>query len=361
MKREGAAALVTFIVTFTLVPLIRHLCRDWKILDHPGALKIHAKPVPRLGGVAIFLGVLAGIFMSSPRNFTAHWQFSAAIFVIWVAGLVDDLRGLPPAWRLGAQILSAVLLWQGGWHIPFDVTAPIQILMCCVLVILFANSFNFLDGSDGLTTGVSLVIALSYLVMPRTALTPFGFSTALCIAAACLAFLPFNRYPASMFLGDSGATLLGFLAAFIGLDFANTTTAPEYSALALTIAALPIFDALRVVAKRMARGASPLSGDRNHFYDALLAKGWRPQRVATVSWMITALCGAVAVCIARLHASVAWCLVAFVVVAGWIKLANSSHRDALRGNCEAGAADSDCVFVGRSEDSGPGPQEGEGF
>ncbi|HKQ87762.1 MAG TPA: MraY family glycosyltransferase, partial [Candidatus Acidoferrales bacterium] len=340
---------------FTIVPLIRHLCQSRQILDHPGALKIHAKAVPRLGGVAIFLGVLAGISTSDLRNFTAHWQFFVAIFVIWVAGLVDDLRGLRPAWRLGAQILSAVLLWQGGWHIPF-VTAPIQILMLCVLVILFANSFNFLDGSDGLATGVSLVIALSYIVMPRTSLTSLAFSLALCMAAACVAFLPFNRYPASMFLGDSGATLLGFLAAFIGLDFANTTTAPKYSiVLALTIGALPIFDSLRVVSRRIARGAFPLSGDRNHFYDALLAKRWAPHSVAMGSWTVVAFCGAIAVSIVRLRASLAWSSVAFGTVAVWIGLAAAPRRKKLAGDC--GTVETRFVTARKSSEANP--QEGK--
>jgi len=361
MKREGTAAIVTFVVTFALVPSIRHLCQRWQVFDRPDALKIHAKPIPRLGGIAIFLGVLAGIFASDARDFTAHWQFPAAIFVIWFTGLIDDLRGLPPASRLGAQILCAFLLWQGGLHILAAATAPTQIALICLFIILFVNSFNFLDGSDGLAGSVSLAIAVSYLAMPRTALTPLGFLTALCTAAACVAFLPFNRYPASIFLGDSGSTLLGFLLACIGLDIASTTAAPRYSiVLALTIAALPLLDALRVVTKRIARGASPLSGDRHHFYDALLARGWAPRRLAVVSWMMATLCGAIAVSIVRLRASIAWSLAAFMVAAAFLDMATASREKSSAADCdEAGVRSDKRVFVSAGKGSKSDPQEGE--
>ncbi len=335
MKREAAAAFVTFAATFGLVPPIRHLCRRNRVLDEPGTLKIHGHPIPRLGGAAIFLGFVAGMLVAGPFYFAVHWQFFAAMSVIWIAGVVDDLRGLPPILRLGVQSLSALLLWLGGWYVSLGLPVLTQVLLLCAFVTMFVNSFNFLDGSDGLATGVSLVIAVSYLALPRAALTPLGFSAALCMAAACLGFLPFNRHVASIFLGDSGSTLLGFLAAFLGLDAANSNGAARYSvALAFAIAALPALDAVRVITRRIARRASPISGDRNHFYDALLAKGWMPQRVALLSWMIVACCGAVSVCIVRLRVSIAWLLVAFVIVWAWIGVATLSRSKKLAAECD---------------------------
>lgn len=346
MKREAAVAFGSFIVTLAFVPLIRHFCQRRHIVDQPGPLKIHAEPIPRLGGVAIFFGVLAGMLTSDTRNYAAHWQFFAAIFVIWAAGLIDDLRGLSPGSRLGTQVLAALFLWQGGWRIPLAVNVPTQIVLLCLFVILFANSFNFIDGSDGLVTGVSCAIFLSYLAMPRTTLTPLGFSTALCMAAACVAFLPFNWHPASIFPGDSGSTLLGFLAAFVSLDFVRTTGGRGDSlTLVFAIGALPIFDALRVITKRIAHRTSPTSGDRCHFYDALLAGGWPTGRTAVVSCAIVAFCGAVAVSIMRLHATIAWSLLAFVLVAGFICVATTLRKNST-GFFEARAKNSACeVFV----------------
>lgn len=322
MKHDAAAAYVSFVVTLLVVPLIRRFCQRCHVLDKPGPLKVHGQPIPRLGGVAIFFGLLAGIFAADTRNYTAHWQFFAAILVIWTAGLIDDLRGLAVGPRLCAQVLCALLLWQGGWRLPLAVNAPTQIVLLCLFVILFANSFNFLDGTDGLVTSVSSVIFLAYLAMPPTTLTPLGFSAALCMAAACVAFVPFNWHPASIFLGDSGSTLLGFLAAFVSLDFVTKTGGGGDSlTLVLAIAALPIFDALRVVIKRIVRRTSPTSGDRCHFYDALLASSWPTEKIAVVSWTIAAFCGVIAVSIVRLHASIAWSLLALILVAAFIHVA----------------------------------------
>ncbi|MGH9575403.1 MAG: glycosyltransferase family 4 protein [Candidatus Acidiferrales bacterium] len=361
MKREAAAAFISFGVTLGLAPLIRRFCQRTHILDEPGSLKIHAQPIPRLGGVAIFFGLLAGIAASDTHKFTAHWQFFAAIFVIWAAGLIDDLRGLSAGSRLSVQVLCALFLWQGGWHIPLAANAPTQIVLLCLFVILFANSFNFLDGSDGLATGVSCVIAVSYLAMPRTALTPLGFSAALGMAAVCVAFLLFNWHPASIFLGDSGSTLLGFLAAFVSLDFASKTGGGGDSlTLVFAIAALPIFDALRVIAKRIALHTSPTSGDRCHFYDALLASGWSTGSIAALSWTVVASCGAIAVTVVRMRASIAWSVVAFVLVATCIHLATTVRGK--NSTAASGAAEkhSVCeVFVGAGNRAEPSPQEGK--
>ena len=358
MKREAVAAFISFFVTLALVPLVRRFCQRGHILDKPGPLKIHTQPIPRLGGVAIFFGLLAGLLASDARDYAAHWQFFAAILIIWAAGLIDDWRGLSAASRLGVQVLCAVFLWQGSWHIPLSVNAPMQIALLCLFVILFANSFNFLDGADGLATGVSCVIFLSYLAMPPSSLTPLGFSTALCITVACLAFLVFNWHPASIFLGDSGSTLLGFLAAFVSLDFANTTGSGYSFTLAFAIAALPIFDALRVIIKRLARRASPTFGDRQHFYDALLAAGWRPARVAVASWIIVAFCGVIAISIMRLHASIAWSLIAFFLVATSIYVATTIRGKNSRVASGASEKYSFCeIFVSAGNRAEPSPQD----
>jgi UDP-GlcNAc:undecaprenyl-phosphate GlcNAc-1-phosphate transferase len=318
MTGPAIAACVSFTVTIALVPLIRRFCERAQILDKPGLLKIHARPVPRLGGVAIFLSIVAGIIVSGSGGPTARY-FVASLSLIWFAGLVDDLRGLHPAIRLTAQIVAGMLLWRGGWHLPFLPGGPEGFIAVCVVVVLFVNAFNFLDGSDGLAAGVACVAALAYAVLPGTALTHVGFAVAYSMAAACVAFLFFNFYPASIFLGDSGSTVLGFATAVLGLDLARTPDAASHAMLfPFLVAALPLLDAMRIIARRLKMGRSAFHGDRCHFYDLLLIRGWKPRKVALVSWSVACVGGAAGVFFVRQGLSDVWSLIILALVGMWI-------------------------------------------
>jgi UDP-GlcNAc:undecaprenyl-phosphate/decaprenyl-phosphate GlcNAc-1-phosphate transferase len=156
-------------------------------------------------------------------------------------------------------------------------------------------AFNFLDGSDGLAAGTSAVIAIAYILLPGTALTAAGYAFASSLLGACIGFLVFNFPPAKIFMGDSGSTLLGFSIAFLGLDFVATKSATEMNTrnvfltftpllFPMLVAAIPLIDAMLVVLNRLRNGRSPFNGDREHFYDHLLAAGWTPK------WLVVACC-----------------------------------------------------------------------
>src|SRR5271155_4242571 len=135
---EAVAFTVALGCVLALAPLIRRLCARWGIFDQPGHLKIHGEPIPRLGGMAIAFalhGTGAGAL-----------YFAAALGLVWLAGFVDDLRELPPPFRLLAQIGGALLLYAGGWRVAVFSASPLAIIAQCLLVILFVNAFNFLDG-----------------------------------------------------------------------------------------------------------------------------------------------------------------------------------------------------------------------
>ncbi len=334
MDRLALAPLVAFGVTLTLVPLIRRFCQRMRLLDKPGPLKIHTKPVSRLGGVAVFPGVVSGLFIFNPHISAAGWHFFAAIVLIWSAGLADDLFRMNPGVRLVVQIAAAMIIWSGGWHVATLRAGPVAFIVVCLFVVLYVNSLNFVDGSDGLATGLACVIAISYAALPRALLTPQSIALAYAMAAACLAFLFFNFAPASIFLGDSGSTLLGVLAAFLGLDYA-TKRASVGSALAfpILVAALPLLDAGRVVAQRIWRGQSPLAGSRLHYYDILLVNGHTSRRVAIVSWTIAGVCAACGVLLVRGGIAAAYSLVPIALVAVWIAAATNSGRAKATSKC----------------------------
>jgi UDP-GlcNAc:undecaprenyl-phosphate GlcNAc-1-phosphate transferase len=292
--QEAIAFAVALGCVLVLVPLVRRVCFRWGIFDAPGHLKIHREPIPRLGGVGIAFGLLAGVVSAVHGSRSEASFFAAALGLVWLAGFVDDLRELAPPFRLVAQIGGALLLYAEGWRVTYSSSVAFAILAQCFYVILFVNAFNFLDGADGLAAGITGVIALGYATIAGYALSVYGHAVAWSLLGACLGFLFFNFPPANIFMGDSGSTVLGFSVAFLGLDFVaahRDVGAGRAWRFVLLIAGLPLLDALVVVLRRAMKRKSPFRGDREHFYDFLLAAGWTARRVAIGGYVLTACLG----------------------------------------------------------------------
>jgi UDP-GlcNAc:undecaprenyl-phosphate/decaprenyl-phosphate GlcNAc-1-phosphate transferase len=286
--RSGIIALVS---TLVLLPIVRRLCIHWRLYDSVGPLKIHSQAIPRLGGVAIALAFAAGISFAGHLSQMHAWPFFLGLILIWGAGLVDDIWLLSPTSRLAAQIGAAILLWFGGWRLPWLKPDPANLVAVCFLTLFFINSFNFLDGVDGLCAGVAGIITASYLIFPGFALSLVGAIVAWSLLGVSAGFLVFNFPPARIFMGDSGSTALGFSVAFLAFDFCRANvTSESHIALAapLLMAALPLLDGILTVLRRLHRKRSPLHGDRRHFYDLLLELGWSPRKVTLTVYTLTA-------------------------------------------------------------------------
>jgi UDP-GlcNAc:undecaprenyl-phosphate GlcNAc-1-phosphate transferase len=283
---------IAFISTLILTPMVRVLCIHWELYDSVGPLKIHSQPIPRLGGVAIALAFAAGLIFAGHLSPALVWPFFAALVLIWTAGLADDIWHLSPILRLIAQIGGAILLWCGGWRLPWLKPGLANLAAVCFLTVLFINCFNFLDGADGLCAGVTGIIAAAYLVLPGITLSVLASTVAWSLLGVSIGFLVFNFPPrASIFMGDSGSTVLGFGVAFLALDFygANATAERHVALIVpLLMAALPFLDGMMTVLRRLHGGSSVLEGDRRHFYDLLLGINWSPRKVALTIYALTA-------------------------------------------------------------------------
>jgi UDP-GlcNAc:undecaprenyl-phosphate GlcNAc-1-phosphate transferase len=327
------AAFTAFAVTIVFVPLIRWFCQRTHILDRPGPLTIHTRAVPRLGGVAVFLAIVTGMFVSRSHDLISTRYFFSSLALVWIIGLIDDLVGVRPAFRLVVQIAAAALLWRGGWQLSFGQLKAVGFLAVCLLVVLFVNAFNFLDGSDGMAAGVACATAIAYVALPASALEPLAAKIACSTAAACAAFLFYNSHPASIFLGDSGSNLLGFLAAFWALGLAKTSGISSHTLLfPFVVAALPLFDAVRIIVHRLAHRRSAFTGDRSHFYDLHASMGRKPVTIAFISTCVAAVCGAIGVLIFRKTISSGWSLIAFGLAALWIAAGVGSFDSIVRNN-----------------------------
>jgi len=270
-------------VTFALVPDVIRFSEHENLLDRPGPLKIHTRPVSRLGGVAIFFAVTASLFLavSELRN-VRILSFFMALTVIFLTGLLDDLRGLPPAPRLIAQFFAGAILWLGGWRAPLFGSPAVDLLATCFVLTLFVHALNFLDGSDGLAAGFAGILAVGFASAPSAALaSPFAHTLAWALFGVCAAFLAYNL-PSKLHLGDAGSNVIGFSLGFLAIECINTRPLGDSRDILFPFvaAAVPILDLLAAIIRRVRAGRSPLSGDRNHLYDALLTRGWTPRGVA---------------------------------------------------------------------------------
>lgn len=272
-----------------VVPFVRYFCFRFNLFDQPGPLKIHTRLVPRLGGIAIAIALVVGPVAARGKVSEPALFVFGAMALVWVVGLIDDIRGLRPAIRLAAQIAAAILLWAGGWRIAISGSEVLNVIATCVFVALFINAFNFLDGADGLASGVTALIAIGYIGLPASTLGGLGATVAWCLLGACVGFLAFNYPPAKIFLGDSGSTLLGFAIAFLSLNLSRDRgDAPSALLFPVLVAAIPLLDLALAVLRRARQGRSPFSGDRRHFYDLLLTRGWTARKVAVTCYALTA-------------------------------------------------------------------------
>jgi len=283
----GATAFSLLVIT---LPSVRRLASRWQLYDLPGQLKIHGQPIPRVGGVALTFALVTSA-LASETSFSAHRiAFFLALAVIWATGLIDDLVGLSPWIKLTGQFGAALLFCQiGGWEVLVSTNVPLNVAAACLFIATFVNAFNFLDGADGLAAGVAGMIALGYILLSIKAGTPFD-----CVAAAllgsCLGFLVFNFPPAKIFMGDSGSTTVGFVVAFLSMDFWRAKNGAGHELLLpVVFAGLPLLDFFLAIFRRLRKGVSPFAGDRFHLYDLLFQRGWSAQRVAIACYAVTGL------------------------------------------------------------------------
>jgi UDP-GlcNAc:undecaprenyl-phosphate GlcNAc-1-phosphate transferase len=298
-----------------LTPFVRRFALSHNIVDTPsGKRKIHTQPIAYLGGVAIFVAFVATVVILLPLN----RQLSSLLlgcFVLVVVGVIDDVRDLSPLIKLGGQFVAAGIALAGGIGItevtnPFggeiDLSAfarfkvnfgtvhfhvsPLANALSLLWMVGLANTINFLDGLDGLACGTSAIAAL---VMGGVALSPQVHQPAVAVlafilAGAALGFLPYNFFPARIFMGDSGAYFLGLTLAMLSI----------YSGAKLATAALvlgfPIVDALWAATRRLAKRTSPFRADRQHFHHLLLDAGMSQRQAVLTLYAVASVFGIIA-------------------------------------------------------------------
>lgn len=275
--------LLSVLLTISLIPALSRLAFARGTLDLPDERKVHANPIPRVGGVAMAVGSLASV---AAWNFGDSLQraFLAAALVLVIFGLVDDLKTLGPKTKLLGQIVAAtVVVVFGGVEIrtlgsllpdsallPYWIAAPLTVFV----IVGVTNAINLADGLDGLAGGICLLIfcCIGYLAY-LDGVYAIGLAS-LAFSGAIFGFLRFNTHPASIFMGDTGSQLLGFAAITFSLALTQRETALS-PLLPLVLLGFPVLDTMTVMCTRIVSGRSPFSADKNHFHHTLLDLGFR--------------------------------------------------------------------------------------
>jgi UDP-N-acetylmuramyl pentapeptide phosphotransferase/UDP-N-acetylglucosamine-1-phosphate transferase len=290
---SGALA---FIITFFSIPVIIEVAKDKKLYDEPDERKVHNAVIPTLGGLGIFAGFIIATLIGVPPSNPFLQYFMAAIMVIFFLGIKDDILILSaPKKFIGQLVAAAIIIKFGGIQITnmygflgiYELPHTIGVLLTLFTIVVITNSFNLIDGVDGLAGSLGLMTSIIFgLYFYKTGQALYAVM-ALSLAGSLVAFLIYNFHPAKIFMGDTGSLLIGLLNSIFVIKFISVAANPDLGlplnsapAIGFAILIVPLFDTVRVVALRILNRRSPFSPDRNHIHHFLLDLGLGHRMIA---------------------------------------------------------------------------------
>lgn len=313
-----AVFAVALVVSMASTPLAKRIALRLDAVDYPSARRINKVPVPRMGGIAMFLGLAAALvvqycgtvafgwpsaFISHPTLTINYWGLAVSVLVIFLTGAIDDVRSLTPLQKMAGQVLAGCIAAGSGLLIgnivnPFGtgelslglLAYPISV----VYLVAFANIINLIDGLDGLAAGISAIVGLSLFGITLMSGRVDAASLAIATSGAALGFLRYNFHPAKIFMGDSGALMLGFVLGIVSLLGVTRTAALTTLIVPLVIAGVPIIDTFAAIVRRR-RGHVPIDhADKGHIQHRLIQEGFDQRQAALLiyGWSVMLSAGA---------------------------------------------------------------------
>ena len=324
------ALIVAGVVAFLSTPLVKSLAYKIGAVDVPkDGRRMHKTPIPRLGGLAIFFAFMlsALLFAKIDQQIRGIMLGSALIVIV---GVLDDIYTLKAIPKFLVQIVAAGIVVAHGCTIQFlsnpnvfsDATylnlGWLSYPLTIIWIVAITNAVNFIDGLDGLAVGVSAISTASQLVI---ALLVAEGNIAVILAAllgACMGFIPYNLNPAKIFMGDTGATFLGFVMASLSIMGLFKLYAVISFAVPFLILGIPIFDICFAVLRRLAKGQNPMQADRGHIHHRIIDMGFNQKQSVAITYMLTAILGLCAVVLATNGEMRALVLIGSILLVGGI-------------------------------------------
>lgn len=294
--------LLAFAITFLSTPWVTRLAHRIGAVDKPNNRKVHQKPMPRLGGLAIFIGFALAYLIVMPLNQLSTGLFLGGLIIV-ILGILDDKYELSPKAKLAGQLLAAFTVIGFGlevefFNLPFTqgqwILGWLGIPITVLWLVGVTNAVNLIDGLDGLAAGVSGIATAVMLVMAIIMGNIFVALYSAILLGSILAFLFFNFHPAKIFMGDTGALFLGFNLAALSLLGFKQVTLVSY-VIPLLILGVPLSDTFFAIIRRLVNNKPISAADRNHLHHCLLALGFGHRRTVLIIYGISTLFGLTAI------------------------------------------------------------------
>ncbi len=273
-----------FLIALILTPIIRDISRFFEVVDRPGKRKVHAYPMPRVGGVAI--AIAYGISIIGAQDFSSAgvtaWKLIPGAALVFLTGVLDDLFSLKPLHKLLGLAIAASLVFWSGLHVG-DVAQHVlplwlDFLLTVFWLLLTSNALNLIDGLDGLCAGMGLISSLAlFAAAILHGNAPLAHVT-LPLAGALAGILWYNLNPATVFLGDSGALLIGFLLGCYGMIWSQKASTLLSMMAPLLALSIPLLEVALSVLRRLIRRKPIFGADKGHIHHRLLDRGLSPRQ-----------------------------------------------------------------------------------
>ncbi|OCS86819.1 glycosyltransferase family 4 protein [Caryophanon latum] len=318
--------VVAFVASILLTPLVKKLAFKIGAVDAPNHRKVHARIMPRLGGLAIYFAFLIGyIFLKVTTGFETEYGTAILIAatIIVITGVIDDMREISAKAKMLGQFAAAlIVVFVGGIQIevinlPFGGTIDFGLLgipLTILWIVGITNAINLIDGLDGLAAGVSTIACITLAVMAMIMGNGFVIAMASILAAASLGFLLFNFHPAKIFMGDTGALFLGFMISVIALlGFKNVTIISFI--IPIIMLGVPISDTFFAIVRRLRTGKKWSDPDKSHLHHCLLNQGFTHRQTVLIIYGIAAMFGLAAIIFSMAKVWGAIILIAVILLA----------------------------------------------
>ena len=313
------AMLISVVVAFAATPLSIRIANKFGIIDKPkDERRVHRKPIPRFGGMGIFLGSMAAMVIPAGMNSKIQVAMLGGL-LMYLLGVIDDILDIKPVVKFTGQVAVASLVYALGVRITFIsnffdlmvadsnanvlLSAGVGYIITVLWIVGITNAVNLMDGLDGLAAGSTMIMSLSlayiaYIHGARLGSMPVCIAL-VAVAGGCLGFLPYNFSPAKTFMGDGGALYLGYMIAVLSVISPLKQATVVGALIPMLTLAVPIFDTLFAMLRRVLKHESIMHADKGHLHHHLMAAGFGQRRSVLIMYGIVGIMGVVAVLISR--------------------------------------------------------------
>lgn len=320
-------AIVSTVLSVIFTPIVKKIALKLQIIDMPeGDRRVHNKPMPLLGGLSIYFSFIITLVLKEGDFTRPEMGLVLGATIIVIGGFLDDKFDIKPRYKLVFQIAAAIILIIYGVKIviitnPFSSlyqsisVGVMSIPLTIIWVVGITNALNLIDGLDGLASGIGLISSLTILIIALLNNRYEAAVLAIILCGAILGFLPYNFNPASIFMGDTGAQLLGFLLAAISIEGAIKSAAAFSIAVPILALGIPIYDTLFAMIRRKINGKPIMQADRGHLHHRLLDMGFSQKQAVGTMYAISAVLGSFSIIAMEINAQLSYFLLAIIMVA----------------------------------------------